>query len=188
MASSLKNGGFISVGSQSGHDTGVLQTYTISNSYATNIFKGDLVALGTDGGIQKVTVSTDYPIGVFVGLVPEGQGREPKSYFIAGTSASSGKTIKGLIAMNPLGVFEVQADGSVTAGDVGANFDVTVGTGNTTYGISTARVHASSRSDATGLVKVLGISTRSDNAVTDAYPYLIVKINPTQNLIKTSVV
>lgn len=188
MASTLKSGGFISVLSQSGHAVGSMVTFPIANSYATNIFKGDLVKLGTDGTIQKVTVSTDYPIGVFAGLKPEGQGRNPSSYFVAGTSAASGKTIYGMVITDPLTVFEVQADGSVSQGDVGANFDVTVGTGNTTYGISTSRVHASSRSDAAGMVKCLGISTRADNLVTDAYPYVLVKVNNTQNLTKTSVV
>lgn len=188
MATSLKNGGFISVRSQSGHSIGLMVTYPIANSYATNIFKGDLVKLGTDGTIQKVTVSTDYPIGVFAGMVPMGQGRNPGSYFVAGTSASAGFTLKGMVIADPLSLFEVQADGSVSVGDVGANFDVTVGTGVTTYGISTSRVHASSRSDAAGMVKCLGISDRADNLATDAYPFLIVKINNTQNLTKTSVV
>lgn len=188
MASSLKNGGFISVLSQSGHSIGGMVTYPIANSYATNIFKGDLVKLGTDGTIQKVTVSTDYSIGVFAGLKPEGQGREPKSYFVAGTSAAPGKTIKALVITDPMSVFEIQCDGSVSQGDVGANFDVVVGTGNTTYGISTSRVQAASRNDAaTGLVKILDISTRSDNAVTDAYPYVLVQLINKQNLTKVSV-
>lgn len=188
MATSLKNGGLISVYSQAGHAVGAMVTFPIANSYATNIFKGDLVKLGTDGTIQKVTVSTDYPIGVFAGLKPEGQGRNPASYFVAGTSASSGKTIKGLVITDPMSLFEIQADGSVSQGDVGANFDVVVGTGVATYGQSNSRLSAASRSDAAlGLVKILDISTRADNLVTDAYPYVIVQLLNKQNLTKVSV-
>lgn len=190
MASSLKPGGFISVNSQFGHSTGMLKTFPIANGYATNIFKGDLVKLGTDGTIQKVTVSTDYPIGVFAGLYPERQGRNPSAYWVASTSVTSGGTttmINCMVVTDPGAVFEVQADGSVSVGDVGTNFDVTVGTGNTAYGISTSRVHASSRSDAAGVVKMLGFSTRADNTPLDAYPYVLVKVNNTQNFAKTSV-
>jgi hypothetical protein len=123
-----------------------------------------------------------------MGLKPEGQGYIPNKYWVAGTSASAGKTIYGLVAgTDPLSVYEVQADASVTLGDVGANFDVTVGTGDTVYGISTLRVHASSRSDTTGMVKMVGFSTRSDNSATDAYPLILVKFNRHQMAI-TSVV
>lgn len=190
MASSLKPGGFISVNSQIGHSTGMLKTFPIANGYATAIFKGDLVKLGTDGTVQKVTVSTDYPMGVFAGLYPENQGRNPSAYWVANTSVTSGGTTKMINAMvitDPGAIYEVQADGSVSVGDVGANFDVAISAGNTAYGISTLRLQAASRSDASGLLKMVGFSTRSDNSPTDAYPYVLVKLNTTQLFSKTSV-
>ena len=117
MATSLKPGGFISVNSQIGHSTGLMKTFPIANGYNTNILKGDLVKLGTDGTVQKVTVSTDYPMGVFAGLYPENQGRNPSAYWVAGTSVTAGGTttmINAMVITDPGAVFEIQADGSIS--------------------------------------------------------------------------
>lgn len=190
MASTLKPGGFTGCQSLSGHGTGILSEYPIANGLATNLMPGDPVALHTDGTLVKASVSTQYVIGVLQGIKPEGQATYvPAKYFASGTSVTnSTNTIKGLVATNPLAVYEAQFDGSVSAGDVGTNFDVTAGTGDTVMGISTARVHASSRSDAAGMVKLIAISTRADNAVTDAYPFGLFHFNNTQLLTKVSVV
>lgn len=194
MASTLQNGGLMTSPGNLGstYDSGGLNTYIIKNSYATDIFVGDLVKNGTTGFLQKVTVSTDYPVGVFMGLKPEHQGVfRPAKYFSANASTSAPGNRGGyeaLVLDNPNAVFEVQADGSVTIGDIGYNFDVTVGLGNAQYGISTLRLHASSRSAAaTGIVKIVGYDTRADNALTDAYPRVLVKLLNHQYDTKTSI-
>lgn len=180
MAISLKNGGFATSPRAlgSGPVNGGLVHQSIANGYGTTIFVGDLVKLGTDGTLQRVTTSTDKVLGVFYGLNMEGQPDfKAKKHFVAGTSATQGRTLTGLVVSDPHAVYEVQADASVTAGDVGANFKVTVGTGVAALGISTSRVHVSTRSDSAGMVKVLGLSPRSDNSWSDAYPFLLVMIN-----------
>ena len=181
MASSLVAGGFVAglraVGSNVANG-GVVQL-PIANSYGTSMFVGDAVKLATDGTIQKVTTSTDKVVGVFVGLNMEGQPNfNAKKYFVAGTSARGTAVLTGLVVTDPNAVFEIQADGSVSAGDLGANFMIVPGTGNAALGISTSKVESSTRSDATGQVKCLGLSPRQDNAWTDAYPVLMVKFNP----------
>ncbi len=185
MATSLKNGGMKAVKDIGGPVTGQVQTYPVSNGYTSNIFVGDLVALGTAGKLVRYTVSTQYPIGVFAGIIPEGQNTYiPAKYFVANASSRSGFEPLAQVIDDPRTVFSVQADASVTAGDIGYDFDVTVGNGDTTYGISTLRVHASSRvaptgvvTVGTGVVKVIGFDKSVDNTATDAYPYVLVKLN-----------
>ena len=193
MPSNLRNGGFLVEPKQqnSGYDSGSLLEYVVSNGYNTNINPGDPVKLNATGTIEVANASTDIVLGVFTGMKPEGQPTFiPLPHHAAGTSARpsflGAGQLTALVAP-PSGVFEAQFDGSVSAGDVGTNFDVTVGTGTVlatgtaAKRISNARVHASSRSDATGVVKCLGISTRADNAVTDAFPLGLFRFNNTIN-------
>jgi len=193
MASSLKNGGFINSPRTrgAGYDTGGLLEYTVSNGHTGNILPGDPVKLvAGSNDLAVASVSTDYVVGVFAGMKPEGQPTFiPLNYFASGTSARPNflgqSVLKALVIPSTDRVFEVQADGSVSAGDIGRNFDVTVGTGATIATgtspkiISTARVHASSRSAAGGVVKMVGFVDRAGEAITDAYPYILVQFNNT---------
>ena len=192
MATNLRSGGFINAPRQrgSGYDNGGLLEYTVSNGHAGNILPGDPVALNTTGTIVQASVSTNIVVGVLAGLKPEGQPTfVPLNYFASGTSARSNflgaQRITALVIPAEDRIFEVQADGSVSAGDLGRSFDVTVGTGTTVATgtspkiISTARVHASSRSAAGGVVKMVGIVDRAGEAITDAFPYILVQFNNT---------
>lgn len=192
MASSLRNGGFLNSPRDraSGYDTGGLVEYTIANGFAGQIAPGDPVALNTTGTLVVASVSTQVVAGVLAGLKPEGQPTfVPLPHFVAGTSArpsflGAGR-ITALVIPTHDSVFEVQADGSVSAGDLGRSFDVTVGTGaviatgTSPKVISTARVHASSRSAANGVVKMVGIVDRAGESITDAFPYILVQFNRT---------
>lgn len=182
MPSSLRNGGFVGGQTADGGAHGVLSERPIANGLATNLFPGDLVTLHTDGTIVACSTSTQKALGVLVGIKPEGQSTYvPAKYFASGTSVvNSTNTLIGIVNEQPFARYEAQFDGSVSAGDVGANFDTTIGTGDTVFGISTMRVHASSRSDAAGRVKLVRISTRAGNAVDDPYPLGVFQINSPQ--------
>jgi hypothetical protein len=81
---------------------------------------------------------------------------------------------------NPFATFLVQADASVTAGDLGLNFDVTATGGdvNTVYGTSRYALDASTRTSAIGsALKLVGLANIPDNNWGDPFPVLVVKMN-----------
>ena len=81
---------------------------------------------------------------------------------------------------NPFALFMIQADASVTAGDLGLNFDVTASGGdvNSVYGTSQYTLDASTRTSAVGTaVKLVGLANIPDNNWGDPYPIVVVKLN-----------
>jgi hypothetical protein len=81
---------------------------------------------------------------------------------------------------NPFALFLIQADASVTAGDLGLNFDVTASGGdvNTVYGTSRYTLDASTRTSAVGTaLKLVGLANIPDNNWGDPFPIVIVKLN-----------
>lgn len=81
---------------------------------------------------------------------------------------------------NPETIFMIQADASVTAGDLGLNFDVTAASGdvNTAYGTSRYALDASTRTSAIGTaLKIVGLARVDDNDWGDPYPWVLVKMN-----------
>ncbi len=81
---------------------------------------------------------------------------------------------------NPFALFLMQADASVTAGDLGLNFDVTAASGdvNSAYGTSQYALDASTRTSAVGTaLKLVGLANIPDNNWGDPYPVVVVKLN-----------
>lgn len=81
---------------------------------------------------------------------------------------------------NPFALFLIQADASVTAGDLGLNFDVTAAGGDVkaVYGTSQYTLDASTRTSAIGTaLKLVGLANIPDNNWGDPYPIVIVKLN-----------
>ncbi len=81
---------------------------------------------------------------------------------------------------NPNALFIMQADASVTAGDLGLNFDVTAASGdvNSVYGTSQYALDASTRTSAVGTaLKLVGLANIVDNNWGDPYPVVVVKLN-----------
>lgn len=81
---------------------------------------------------------------------------------------------------NPFATFLIQADASVTAGDLGLNFDVTAASGdvNAVYGTSQYALDASTRTSAVGTaLKLIGLANIPDNNWGDPFPVLVVKLN-----------
>ena len=81
---------------------------------------------------------------------------------------------------NPNALFIIQADASVTAGDLGLNFDVTASGGdvNSVYGTSQYTLDASTRTSAIGTaLKLVGLANIVDNNWGDPFPIVVVKLN-----------
>jgi len=81
---------------------------------------------------------------------------------------------------NPNALFIIQADASVTAGDLGLNFDVTASGGdvNSVYGTSQYTLDASTRTSAVGTaLKLVGLANIVDNNWGDPFPVVVVKLN-----------
>jgi len=81
---------------------------------------------------------------------------------------------------NPFALFMIQANASVTAGDLGLNFNVTAvgGDVDSVYGTSRYALQASTRTSAINTaVKLVGLANIPDNAWGDPFPVLVVKLN-----------
>ena len=81
---------------------------------------------------------------------------------------------------NPFATFLIQANASVTVGDLGLNFNVTAAGGDvdSVYGVSRYALQASSRTSAINTaVKLVGLANIPDNAWGDPFPVLVVKLN-----------
>jgi hypothetical protein len=81
---------------------------------------------------------------------------------------------------NPFALFLIQADASVTAGDLGLNFDVTASGGDVkaAYGTSQYTLDASTRTSAVNTaLKLVGLANIPDNNWGDPFPIVVVKLN-----------
>ena len=128
------------------------------------------VSLGVAAGFYWVDGTTKRPV--------------QQNYIPAGTSSAGivdgSDRPQAFVVDAPDSMFYIQADASVSAGDLGLNFDVTCSGGDTdtVYGVSRYALKASSRSSAiTGSLKVLGIARLDGNAWSDPFPILTVKLN-----------
>lgn len=131
---------------------------------------GDGPLLGVVAGVQWVDPTTKRPIR--------------QNYIPAGTSSAGlldgSDRPTAFVVDNPFALFMIQADASVTAGDLGLNFNVTASGGdvNTIYGVSRYALKASSRTSAVGTaVKLVGLANIIDNNWGDPNPVVIVKLN-----------
>jgi len=160
-------------------------TFKIANSYAVNIFKDDAVVLNTSPGdanfgtVQALVTSTNVPLGTFMGckyVDPATKTPVWSNYFPSGTSSADG-TIEAYVADDPNQVFVIQADATVTAGDRGYNFNVTVSAGNTLTGQSGMALKAASRTVGVGQLRIMDVWGEAGNAFGDAFPLVVAKWN-----------
>jgi len=152
--------------------------YPIASGYASNIFSGDIV-VNADGYINVLTTTTQKAMGVFVGCryVVDGEPKFSK-YWPSGTSATDAYA---QVVDSPSATFIVQADASVTAGDLNSqNFNVTLGSGSTVTGRSGFGINAGTRTTGNAMVRAIAVLDEPGNdiavAAERAYPKLEVRI------------
>jgi hypothetical protein len=152
--------------------------YPIASGYAANIFSGDLVRINA-GNVEVITTVTEVVQGVFMGCryVSDADGQQKFSkYWPSGTSATERYA---MVADDSRAVFEVQADASVTAGDLygSQNFAVTLGSGSTFTGMSGHGVQAAGRTSTIAMVRSLDSVDEPGNDVANAEERAYLKMN-----------
>ena len=185
MANNNAPFGFIPVGKvgQNGDNQG-LSSWYIADNASTSIFQGDLVKLGS-GYIAQGTAS-DPALGVFWGAFiskDPSTGKPKFTNFYTQTNVATGQTIEAFVYDDPYERFLVQAGstGSIAQANVGSNYDVVVGTGNTINGQSAMVVDLeTSGASSSLLVKFFGFSKEIGNDPTSANAKLVVQINEHQ--------
>lgn len=142
----------------------------------------------TGGVIVSTGTGTGPLLGVCAGFAwvdPTTKRPVLQAYIPSGTSSAGyidgDNRPQAYVVDNPEKIFMVQANASVSAGDLGLNFNVTATAADavdTVYGQSRFALDAASRTSAiTGAVKLVGIAKIVDNAWSDPYPVVLVRMN-----------
>lgn len=181
---------------------GATSEYLIDSGYATNIFYGSVVYIDANGYIAIVTATgadattNAWPagssgmtgaIGVFVGceyVNTEGQIVH-SNYFPSGTT-NGGADIKCKVVDDPMVLFQAQLDGAADQTDIGANTFFaaaqSTSTGSTRTGVSTTALDATTVTT-TAPFRIVG----AVSPISDAYPDVLVKINPAWHAMSVNV-
>ena len=167
--------GFVPVNALGANYCGSANRYFIPATDGTAMAVGDFVryagSADADGvaTIVRCTASQS-TIGAIVGFVAD-KAYEDDTHRTASTARYA------LVADDPGQMFMGQVSGSMTAGNIGQNYNLSVGSTDTSNGMSGMQIDsASAGNDAAKVLKLLGIDQRPDNEIgskTDC----IVKIN-----------
>lgn len=164
-----------------------LRAYPLPNGASCpNLGKGSPVKLNA-GVVTSIGASGNGPLlGVANGFAwvdtisgPQLRNSIPAATSSAGLLDGSDRPAAYVID-NPNAIFMIQANASVTAGDLGLNFNVTAAGGDvsTVYGTSQYALQASSRTSAVGTaLKLIGLANIPDNTWGDPFPVVVVKMN-----------
>lgn len=187
MANVSKPSGFKPVQHYDGSAwNGKVVPFFVPSTYGTSIYIGDPVksggsagAAGTQvNGVDVEGMSTlaraaagDTMIGVLVGVLPLQTDLTVKY-------AKSGVSMIALVCVDPSVVYEVEESGTtLTANQVGNNFDHVATAGSTSTGVSAATLNGADASGtATAGFRLLGLAKRPDNAI-GTYGKWLVMIN-----------
>ena len=155
--------------------------YRIAANYNTSIFQGDLVAMVTGGGIERVAAGgSGLILGVFNGCEytdPTTGKPTFSNHYPASTNASD---IIANVIDDPNAVFEIQADAAFPVTDLAGNYDILATAGDTTSGTSRIELEVGTADStvATLPLKAIDISQDPENSDTStANTNVIVKIN-----------
>lgn len=162
------------------HPSGLIRPVAgvIITGYATNIYQGAPVKIGTSGGIE-LGAAGDRIVGAFQGVeYTDSEGRRRVSNrWVASTAATD---IIAYFTRDPQIVYEIQANAALAQADVGEQFDWDTATGgNSTTGLSSVALDVASSAANAGL-QILGPAPGPDNALTDTYPIVQVRISEHQ--------
>jgi hypothetical protein len=156
--------------------------YRIASSYGTAIFQGDLVAMVTGGGIERVAAGgSGLILGVFNGCFYTDPTTGKPTYANSYPGGVAASDIMANVIDDPGATFEVQADAAFPVADLAGNFDIVDQSpvGDTTSGTSRLELAVSTgATTATLPLKAIDISQDPENSdVSSANTNVIVKIN-----------
>lgn len=157
----------------------------IASAYGANIFYGDVVAVGTDGTIVKVTnVGTNadpFPagtVGIFLGCTytdPNLKYKLNAQYWPTGTVASDAMAY---VCDDPDALFQIQADDAVTQTMLGSNFGVNQTAGSTVTGDSAISLDVATRNTTSTIAfRLVDFVNGPFSQIGDAKTDVIVKFN-----------
>lgn len=172
------------------YNTQGFEQVPILDTYATAIYFGDVVKLGSNNTLEKDTgTATLTPYGVFLGckyIDPSLGYFQPSQFWPA--SATGYTTYPnfpmGYVSTFPWGVFQIQADGPVTWADVGKNAAIIQTAGTALFGRSRNALNASSLNTTDSLpLRVVGLVESPTNASGDAFTDVLVVFNNNQQIL-----
>ena len=162
--------------------TGATNSYTITSTYATALFRGDPVTVLADGTLG-VGVAGAACVGVFWGVKYIDSTGVVKfmNYWPGNPGVLTGSTVEALVIDDPNTVFSVQeTSGTGTAGtplalaDVGLNINFLYTAGSTATGQSAASINNASEATTDTLnCKILGLDPTPGNAVGNFANWLV---------------
>lgn len=175
------------------HNSGRItaKAYVIASGYAQNVFQGDpvklvdagVIELGTSDGTRSGTVNGVNLLGIFAGCqYNDSTGRPSLSPFWPASTA--GSEIIAWVYDDPAIIYDVMytnpSAGTTVQTAVGEQCDWTVASpgGSTQVGLSSTSLTAIQTTQ--GQFQITGISGGVDNALTDAYVNVTVRINEMQ--------
>ena len=152
--------------------------YSIATLYGTAIYQNQPVKL-VDGQLEAAAVGDRF-IGTFQGVEwtdSDGRRRISNKW----TATTAGTDIVAYATLDPSIVYEIQSNATMTAADIGAQYDFTAASGNSTVGLSTQMLDVASVAN-NASVRVIGITPGSNNAWGDTYVIVQVQISEHQNV------
>ncbi len=175
------------------HNSGRItaKAYVIASGFAHNIFQGDpvklvdagVIELGTSDGTRSGTVGGVNVLGIFAGCqYNDSTGRPSLSPFWPANTA--GSEIIAWVYDDPAIIYDVMytnpSAGTTVQTAVGEQCDWTVASpgGSTQVGLSSTSLTAIQATQ--GQFQITGIAGGVDNALTDAYVNVTVRINEMQ--------
>lgn len=164
------------------HPSGVIrpEAGTIASAYGVSIYNGAPVAIAADGTITAAAAGSR-ACGIFQGCeFTDSTGRRRVSAFWPASTVAT--EIVAYYTRDPDIVYEVQADAALAQLNIGSQADWTANgsaNGNTVTGLSTVSLGVSTIGANAGL-QIVGVSLYPDNAFTDAFPIVQVRISEHQ--------
>mgnify|MGYP003624659122 FL=1 len=156
-----------------------MNEYPIASGTTPALYNGDIVCQSGGYVVALVTI-TQKAIGVFTGCRYVENGEPKWSNFW--TAALSATDAKAMVVDDPQATFEIQADSSVSIGDIngGFNFNVTLGSGSTVTGRSGYGLKAATRTTASAMIRPISVidipGNNIDVAAERAFPKLEVRL------------
>ena len=161
----------------------------IASGYASNLFNGQIVRIGTDGTIQLMVnegtaadAFTAGTVGVFVGCTytdPTLKYKLNSQYWPSGTVAADAMAY---VVDDPNAVFQVQSAGSLAQTALGMNVPLAAvqssSTGSTQNGNSNTAVSATAAATTGISLRIVDFVNGPFSQVGDAYTDVLVKFNP----------
>ena len=145
--------------------------YQVAQGTNLAMYSGDLMKIGSGGYVTPITTTTDFAIGVLEGIrYVDKTSKQPiwSRYINSSVSSDDGLTY-ALINDDPATTYIVQADASLTVGDLLHNFDVTLGSGSTLTGQSGFGIKVGSVTTGTAMVRPVALWDAPNNVWGDAY-------------------